>query len=180
MEEWKEEEIWKEVHGWPGYKVSTFGRVKRIYKNGNEIIRKPQMSNNGYLRVDLSNGKKQRKYLVHRLVAITFLPNFYGLPEVDHKIRNDKVNNNLYNLHWSTSKDNKKNRDDYRTDITATELKERRKICSKQSKQRIKDSGIHNCPICNQTFFDAGALEIHYTSQRHAKNLTRVKNETTK
>lgn len=48
----------------------------------------------------------KRKYcLVHRLVAITFIPNPNNLPEVDHKDKN-KINNNINNLCWCTRKDN--------------------------------------------------------------------------
>ena len=43
--------------------------------------------------------------MVHRLIAITFIPNPDNLPEVDHKDKN-KLNNNIENLCWCTRKDN--------------------------------------------------------------------------
>jgi hypothetical protein len=51
---------------------------------------------------------KQIRYYVHRLVAETFIPNPYGLLEVDH-INRDKTDNQVSNLRWVTRKDNMKN-----------------------------------------------------------------------
>lgn len=48
--------------------------------------------------------KKHEK--VHRLIALAFVPNLYGLPEVNHKDEN-KHNNSASNLEWCTSGYNK-------------------------------------------------------------------------
>lgn len=42
---------------------------------------------------------------VHRLVALTFIPNPDGLPEVNHR-DGDKRNNAVANLEWMTHADN--------------------------------------------------------------------------
>ena len=42
---------------------------------------KTEISTNGYARVSLS---KHKKYLIHRLVAQTFIPNPKNLPQVNH------------------------------------------------------------------------------------------------
>lgn len=63
---------------------------------------KEQVSNNGYLRVSLHNHKK---YLVHRLVAQTFIPNPNDLPQVNH-INEDKKDNRAENLEWVTCLEN--------------------------------------------------------------------------
>ena len=49
-----------------------------------------------------------KKYQLHRVIAITFLPNPDNLPIVDHIDRN-KLNNNLKNLKWSSNSNNVKN-----------------------------------------------------------------------
>ena len=105
-------ELWKDVKDYEGlYQVSTFGRVRSMdrwvtYKNGvkrffeGKIIN-TFISNNGYIRVELSKNCKKIKYLVHRLVAEAFIPNPDNLPCVNHK---DEVkdNNYPYNLEWCT------------------------------------------------------------------------------
>lgn len=71
--------------------VSTYGRVKR---NG-KILK--QSNSSGY--------KKAAGHGVHRLVAITFMPNPKGLPVVNH-IDGDKTNNHIDNLEWMSFSDN--------------------------------------------------------------------------
>jgi len=46
---------------------------------------------------NITNEKGTRKYLVHKLVAVTFLNNPYNLPQVNH-IDGNKNNSNLSNL----------------------------------------------------------------------------------
>ena len=64
-----EKEIWRNISGYPGYQVSSFGRVKSIehkvkHRNGyitvREKILKPLKNRNGYLKVNLYKGKKIR------------------------------------------------------------------------------------------------------------------------
>ena len=53
------------------------------------------------------NGKfvKQTKEYVHRLVAEAFIPNPDNLPDIDH-IDENKENNHVSNLRWSSRADN--------------------------------------------------------------------------
>lgn len=81
-----------------------------ITQNG-DVIRdnltlKKSFNNIGYERIVLNvNGKKVHK-LIHRMVAETYLPNPNNLSEVDH-IDRDKSNNNVFNLEWVTTEENK-------------------------------------------------------------------------
>ncbi len=43
---------------------------------------------------------------MHRLVALTFIPNPYNKPEVNH-IDCDRYNNSVDNLEWVTKKENR-------------------------------------------------------------------------
>jgi len=68
----------------------------------------PGLVGRGYLQVNLlrSDGKYHTR-LVHRLVALTFLPNPENLPQVEHK--NDiKTDNRVENLEWSNNTRNMK------------------------------------------------------------------------
>ena len=46
-------EEWKQYTPYPCYWVSSLGRVKRIYKNGNEKYLQPCISYKGYHKIDL-------------------------------------------------------------------------------------------------------------------------------
>lgn len=89
--------LWKDVPGYAGlYEISNTGVVRG--KNG---IRKPQLSWDGYLYVKLCNNGHEQKHKIHRLVAMAFIPNPQGLPEINHKDEN-KQNNHVDNLEWCT------------------------------------------------------------------------------
>lgn len=89
-------EIWRPVVGYEGlYEVSSFGRVKNCF--GKFLALHSIQS--GYLRVSLCKNCKTKHHLVHRLVAIAFIPNPNNYPEVNHKDE-DKTNNSIQNLEW--------------------------------------------------------------------------------
>lgn len=95
-------EIWKHIEGYSNYSISNMGRIKNLKTNK---FLKPVDSGNGYVRVALySNGEKQL-VSVHRLVALTFIPNPKNLSQVNHKDEN-KSNNTVDNLEWCTAKYN--------------------------------------------------------------------------
>ena len=101
-------EIWKTIEDYPNYMVSNMGRIKRLstgYYRRTEKILIPQLQNNGYLHIKLSQNGKPKCFLLHRLVAQTFLPNPDNLPQVNHKDE-DKTNNRVDNLEWCDRKYN--------------------------------------------------------------------------
>lgn len=97
-------EIWKPVVGFENlYKVSNLGNVKSIYRYKKQLI--PFKQKNGYLSVTIyKDGKKYFK-LIHRLVAMAFIPNPLEKEQVNH-IDEVKTNNQVENLEWMTSKEN--------------------------------------------------------------------------
>ena len=85
------------------YGVSKDGRVYSFLTN--KFLKTP-IGKRGYPNVNLRGSDNKCKLkCVHRLVAITFIPNPDNLPEVNH-IDGDKSNNNVSNLEWCTSKHN--------------------------------------------------------------------------
>lgn len=95
--------IWKTIEGTNGeYQVSDTGLVRTTKTN--RILR-PAVSRHGYERVCLFKKDRERRYRVHRLVAIAFIPNPDNLPQVNH-IDGNKRNNHVSNLEWVTSEQN--------------------------------------------------------------------------
>lgn len=95
-------EIWKKANVnhmlFKEYYVSNLGR----FKNSNGIIMENyKINKNGYIRVNICN----KTYLLHRLVALTFIDNLEDKPQINH-IDGNKLNNNINNLEWVTNKEN--------------------------------------------------------------------------
>lgn len=112
LENIKEDEIFKDIPNYEGlYQVSNYGRVWSIH---NQRILKPAVSHNGYNRIYLKckNGKYKNER-VARLVALTFIPNPEGKPQIDH-IDHDRVNDYVGNLRWVSVKENQRNRENNR------------------------------------------------------------------
>lgn len=83
------------------YLISDTGEIKNTKTN--KILK--GTIRNGYQMVKLTIEGNKKDYLVHRLVAITFLDNPLNLPQVNHKDKN-KLNNTISNLEWISIKDN--------------------------------------------------------------------------
>ncbi len=102
-----EGEVWKRIRDYDDkYYISNFGRVKSYYHK-EAIILKTSLNSKGYPRVALSKNGKRQYYLVHRLVAIAFVPNDDPL----HKTTVDHINQNkedayYQNLRWLSLSDN--------------------------------------------------------------------------
>lgn len=101
-----EVEQWDAIRGYEGlYEISDHGRVKRIDKNGEHLIKAQVNSRNGYCYVHLSKENTVRAHRVHRLVAEHFIKNPYGKKVVNH-IDGNKQNNMYSNLEWATDSEN--------------------------------------------------------------------------
>lgn len=92
-------EIWKNAPGFPGYQVSNTGRVC----SNRRILRVDNVK--GYDRVRLYRDKHVVRIFVHRLVALAFIPNPNGFPQINHK-NEIKTDNRPENLEWCTAKYN--------------------------------------------------------------------------
>ena len=96
-------EEWRAVPGYEGlYEVSNIGNVRNVRRN---TLLRLQKTNNGYIQVWLYKNGISTGLKVHRLVALTFIPNPDNLPMINHKDE-DKTNNRVENLEWCDAKYN--------------------------------------------------------------------------
>lgn len=96
-------ERWKAINGYDGiYEISDRGRVR-----GKHGILKAWEHNGKqpYYVVGLSKNGKSHNYLVHRLVAESFIENPMNKEQVNH-IDGNVHNNCVLNLEWVTNSEN--------------------------------------------------------------------------
>ena len=117
-----------EVIGYPKYTIYEDGR---IWSKGRPDLTgyggwgcldtpkwmKQHPNEEGYHKVGLTNDETCKKFSVHRLVALHYIPNPMNYPEVDHKDRNPS-NNHYTNLRWCSGAMNSKNKGMYKNNKT--------------------------------------------------------------
>lgn len=95
-----------EIPGYNDYKINRVGDIK----NKRGWILKPSVVHHGYRRVTLYKKGEHKSFPLHRLVAITYIPNPESLIEIDH-INNNPADNRVENLRWITRADNNNRKD---------------------------------------------------------------------
>jgi len=90
------------IQGFEHYTISENGEIRNSKTNRVTVSTKEKT---GYIRVNLNKDKQQKRFAVHRLLAIHFIPNPNNYPHINH-IDGVKDNNELSNLEWCTRKQN--------------------------------------------------------------------------
>lgn len=109
-----EDEVWKDIPGYEPYQASNLGRIRNGKKGKTENCKKlgtplkTRVTERGYEELKLSINKQRVHMLVHRLVALAFIPNPDNKQFVDH-IDTNRLNNNVSNLRWTTISENANN-----------------------------------------------------------------------
>ena len=90
--------------GYPLYDICDDGTVISLSfrGHGKENAMKPHKDTKGYYQVKLRNESGSRQFIIHRLVAMAFIPNPDNLPQINHKDE-VKTNNHVSNLEWCTN-----------------------------------------------------------------------------
>ena len=94
----------KRIKDFEEYAITDEGQVIS-YKYKAPRVLKTWYQKTGYENIKLSKNGETYHFLIHRLVAMAFLPNPQNLNHVDH-IDNNRQNNKLENLRWISAKDN--------------------------------------------------------------------------
>jgi hypothetical protein len=108
-------EEWRDVVGYEGfYMVSNLGNIKSknriLYNRWGAYIKKTDelafpKNIEGYRKGGLTKDKICKKFSLHRLVAIAFIPNPILKDEVNH-INGIRDDNRTENLEWCTKREN--------------------------------------------------------------------------
>ena len=103
-------EHWKAIDGFDAYEVSDLGRVRRVTpdsfgrKTYCRLVKITLQGRYPYVALWNVTENKQRRLILHRLVAKAFIPNPKRLPEVNHL--GPKTDCRAKKLEWRTRQGN--------------------------------------------------------------------------
>ena len=127
--------IWKPIYGYEGlYEVSHDGLV-RNRKGEQKALSVKKGENTNYIEVSLWKDGKNKRFLVHRIVAKAFIPNPNNYKIINHKDENG-TNNCVSNLEWCNHEYNAR----YRKYDKKTKAKNSCKIVSDQQREKTSRS----------------------------------------
>lgn len=133
----------KTIPGFSNYQINREGEVISSMRGSPKRL-KPNARRHGYLAVALSDGKIQKAFSIHRLVAITFIPNPENKPCVNH-INGIKTDNRAVNLEWCTQSENAKHSFRIGTQSNKGERHPSRILTAQQAKE-IRELALSGLP----------------------------------
>lgn len=94
---------WHNIPLYPNYEISKSGYIRNRYT---QRLLKIHKYRDGYTYTRLRNSNNKPKNVkIHRLVAMTFIPNPENKPYIDH-INRKRDDNRIENLRWCTPHEN--------------------------------------------------------------------------
>lgn len=94
--------ILRDIPGYDGYLASPDGRIWSTKRKGRW---RKQHQHNGYMTIGIWNGQQSICVMVHRMIALAWVPNPDNLPQVNYK-NSDRSDNRFTNLEWVTNRGN--------------------------------------------------------------------------
>lgn len=152
-----QEEIWKNIPGFENlYQISNLGRIKSLKT---KRILKVGLGAEGYYRCTLITEEKKMPYMIHRLVALSFIHNPENLPLVHH-INHNKLDNRIENLEWVSRKDNSRLASENGRYIK--EYIKKRKFITRLTNDMVPDYYFDNSILDNEVWIDIKDFEDCY------------------
>lgn len=139
------EEIWKDIPGYEDlYQASNLGRIRSIPRKGTKtknihIIKYNTKNSKHYCHCGLCKNGKSKTISVHRIIALTFMPNPDNLPQVNH-IDGNKENNKVSNLEWISNLENIKH--SYKIGLRKEQVEKLRNINKRKVNQYDLDGNF--------------------------------------
>ena len=152
-------EVWKKIQKYEDrYEVSNLGRVRSVIKGrAGPVYLKPRDNGKGYKTVYLYDSKAQTAHVyIHRLVAFTFVANYFKRAEVNH-LDGNKANNVSTNLKFMSHSANLRHAYDTKLHHGPTPVNRRRVVCESdegvEAFESIKEGalkvGVSPCGVSN-------------------------------
>jgi hypothetical protein len=101
-------EEWRDIPGFPGYAISSIGRIKRTFPvqgAKSDHIMKCSQNKTGHLYVRLRLNGRYHKAYIHRMVLLAFSGQ-PGLGQEGRHLDGNPHNNHKSNLQWGTRLEN--------------------------------------------------------------------------
>lgn len=158
----------KDIPGYEGlYAVTEDGQIWSYYT---QKFLTPVKHHNGYYFISLYKDQQSTIYAIHRLIALTYIPNPKNLPQVDHIDRNP-TNNCIDNLRWVTVAENNANRDPQKVKESTRKngIKGGEKTKQLYSKQvEMRDKNDHSVLLKTFPSTRQAALEVFHDKEKNS------------
>lgn len=161
-----DDEVWRDIPGFPGYQASSFGRIRSCKQGSWRVLRPTPHPKTEYLVVSLRVAGRYVARSVHRLIAATFLGEAIGR-DVNHK-DGRKDSNRLDNLEYLSRGDN--HRHAYRTGLREPVGK---KLSNDQVRQIVALKGHFPQKVIASKFgVSRATIGLIFSGKRHASLLS--------